>query len=174
MSTTRPARTFNPFALIQVNPDPWQGLIRKEPDGFLVFQNNIFGTRAGIINLVNQITLRNRTTLNEIIPIYAPAGHGGNNPAKYIQFLSDFMKVKPDQKLTLDDIYELGRGIITLERGTMISLLEYNEGFKLGMDKFKNKFTPAAVAEAIKKNVKPIGITAILLAIVAYFAIKKL
>lgn len=171
MSTTRPARTYNPFALIQTNPDPWQGLVRKEPDGFLVFQNNIFGVRAGIINLVNQITLRNRTTLNEIIPIYAPAGHGGNNPAKYIQFLSDFMKVKPDQKLTLDNIYELGRGIITLERGSMISLLEYNEGFILGMEKFKNKYSADKVVEVVKKNAKPLGLL-LTLALVAGIYLK--
>ena len=43
----------NPMVLNQSNPDPWEGLSGSDADGLLIFDSDIYGMRAGMINLYN-------------------------------------------------------------------------------------------------------------------------
>jgi hypothetical protein len=96
------ARLNNPGALRPLpNGQMWQGQTGVQ-GGFDVFDSPASGDRAGTLNLQNQQRLHGLSTLNEIIPKYAPSGDH-NNPAAYIASVSRMTGFAPDQKLDLND-----------------------------------------------------------------------
>ena len=72
----------NPMAIIQNPPDNWQGLVGSV-NGKLKFSSMAYGVRAGVINLYNGYFAKGNNTLLGIFKVYAPEGHGGNNPKIY-------------------------------------------------------------------------------------------
>ena len=119
----------NPFALIQVKPDNWLGLIgvNKDsrdiiPDGFLIFDTKQNGLRAGLLNLYNVYFRRNDgiSSIEKIFRTYAPAGHGNNDPGQYMdtaQKLSGIPKNKLFPFTNKQNVIKLSRAIITVEAG---------------------------------------------------------
>lgn len=147
----RPQVNNNPFALIQKKPSPWQGLKGAQSDGFLTFENPMYGIRAGFINLVNTYLKKGIDTIEKIFPIYAPAGHGANVPEDYIKRVVAITKIPRNQKLTYDNLYALGKAIITHEEGKYwVTDEDYNAGFKSAMDATRLKVNmPAVVGGSI-------------------------
>jgi hypothetical protein len=130
---TRAERTYNPFALIQQVPSSWQGLVGKEPDGFLVFINNTMGARAGFINLINAYFRRGLNTPNKIFSVYAPLGHGANDPQAYSRIVSDHLNIRPDQEVPPEMLYKLGEVITRIERGSQLSSQSLHAGYELAI-----------------------------------------
>lgn len=118
--TARAIRTNNPFALIQLVPDPWRGLVRKEDDGFLVFENNYYGARAGYINLINTYFRRGLDTPAKITAVYAPASHGGNNPVAYASMIASALGISVNTPIERNKLLALGRIITQVERGVAL------------------------------------------------------
>lgn len=56
---------------------------------------------GGWAALENDLTakIRRRQSLAQIIPIYAPAGHGANDPAVYIRNCADWLRLDPHLSL---------------------------------------------------------------------------
>ena len=135
----RTIRSNNPFALIQIKPDNWQGLIGADPDGFLKFKEVKWGVRAGYINLVNTYINRGLNTLAKIFPLYAPDSVGNNSKA-YIDSIVKITGIDPNRTLLADDVYVLGRAIEQIEAGKKwVDAEEWDEGFKLAAPRLKIK-----------------------------------
>ena len=90
-----------------------------------------FGTPyEGLLAMGNQLRLYNKRgidTVSSIVSTYAPAS-AGNNDAAYTKFLDQFLHVKSNQRLALNDPTikaELMRGMIRLEQGAP---LRFNGG----------------------------------------------
>jgi hypothetical protein len=129
----------NPFGLIQKSPDNWKGLIGND-GGRLQFADNVFGARAGFINLVNTYLKRGKTTPAEIMPIYAPKGHGSNDPKKYIELVEKFSGIKPNQSINNEQLlYKLGQAITRIERGNPLDSKSLAMGLELAIEAFGGK-----------------------------------
>jgi hypothetical protein len=142
----RPQQNNNPFALIQLVPDKWQGLVGAAADGFLKFQSPTHGVRAGFINLFNTYLEKGYNTINTIFlgdpalkPVYAPAGHGDNNPEAYAAHVAQLTGIDRNAPIqTEQQIYKLGRAIVQHEEGNFwVSETDFNGGFKLALEKKK-------------------------------------
>ena len=117
---TPPITSNNPFALIQAygKADKWNGLIGQWPNGFLKFDTPLNGARAGIISFINTYLKRGINTIEKIFPIYAPSGHGGNDPDKYIANVVSFTGIAKNKPLTdATDIIKVLKAIIRVESG---------------------------------------------------------
>lgn len=151
----RPQKNYNPFALIDDTPSAWKGLIGKLPDGFLIFENPMYGVRAGFINLINVYLKSGLNTIEQIFPVYAPSGHGANVPENYIQFVTKQTGINRNTKITTQDqIYKIGKAIVTHEEGKFwVTQKDFDEGFKKaiqsinGSEQFKtsNFITPIII-----------------------------
>lgn len=130
---TKPIRNNNPFALIDETPSRWIGLV-KGSTGFLSFNSMVYGIRAGFINLVNAYLKRKLNTIEKIIPVYAPAGHGSNNPEKYITLLSKLSGIERDEIINSQEkLFKLGKAITRVESGSDINEKDLQEGFAAAM-----------------------------------------
>lgn len=131
----RPQQNNNPFALMDITPSAWKGLISVTTDGFMKFENPFFGTRAGFINLVNVYIKRGYDTIEKIFPKYAPAGHGNNVPEDYIKSVVKQTGIPRDKKInSTEELYKLGRAIVKHEEGKFwLSEKDYNDGFNAAM-----------------------------------------
>jgi len=95
-------RNNNPGNLIFVGQ---AGAARGE-DGFARFESY----EAGLDALYRQLDLYagRGFTIQQMMDKYAPAGHGGNNPAAYAQSIASTAGVTPDTRL-VDIVYPAGR-----------------------------------------------------------------
>ena len=122
----------NPMAIIQPVPDKWQGLVGDDR-GRLKFTSMPFGVRAGVINLYNGYFKKGNNTLKGIFEVYAPSGHGGNNPLVYAQTVGKKIGVDINKKL---DFWSYGkalsRAIIQVETGKDISNSDFEKGWQKG------------------------------------------
>ena len=134
----------NPLAIIQKKPDQWQGMIGHTSGGFIKFSSIAYGARAGYINLVNTYLSRGRNTIASIIPIYAPKGHGANNPTKYIELLSELTGIAPNEKIKPSQLYKLGLGIARVETGYNPSESDMKKGFDLALERIGIIYTPSS------------------------------
>jgi hypothetical protein len=131
----RPQLNNNPFALMDKTPSPWKGLLSISNDGFMKFENPVYGIRAGFINLVNAYLKRGIDTIEKIFPVYAPVGHGNNIPEDYIKNVVRITGIPRDKKITSqDEIYKIGKAIITHEEGKFwVNQNDFDSGFKAAM-----------------------------------------
>lgn len=129
-----PLSNNNPFALIDDTPSAWQGLVPGST-GFLKFINPMYGVRAGFINLVNVYLNRGLNTIEKIFPVYAPSGHGSNNPSSYIATVERLTGIPRNKVISSsDDLYKLGRAIVQVEEGNFwVSQADFDEGFRQAM-----------------------------------------
>ncbi|MFM9952409.1 MAG: hypothetical protein ACKV1O_31050 [Saprospiraceae bacterium] len=130
-----PQQSNNPFAIIQRTPSAWQGLEGSTSSGFLIFALPVWGVRAGFINLVNTYLNRGLNTISKILPVYAPLGHGGNDPEAYIAKVVRITGIGRNQAITTQEqLKKLGRAIITVEEGNFwVRESDFQEGFRLAM-----------------------------------------
>lgn len=142
----------NPLALIQTKPDNWNGLVGVTSGGFLKFASVELGARAGYINLVNTYLSRGRNTIAEIIPIYAPLGHGANNPDIYISALSKFTGIAPNEKIKPNQLFKLGLGIARIELGFQPNESQMRAGFNLALGRIGMIYD---IESSEKKNTFP-------------------
>jgi len=71
MSISRGLRNNNPLIINQSSPDPWEGLEGNDPDGLLIFNTDIDGLRAGMINLYKGYYWRG-PTIRQLSERYLP------------------------------------------------------------------------------------------------------
>lgn len=144
----RPKTNNNPFAIIQEVPSAWQGLTGSATDGFLTFQSPMWGVRAGFINLINTYFNRGLDTIEKIFPVYAPLGHGNNDPEAYIANVVRLTGIPRSQKLTTpEQWYKLGQAIVQVEEGSAwVPKDQFDEGFKRALEAKKIAIPTAAIA----------------------------
>lgn len=129
----------NPMALIQLKPSDWDGLVGDDK-GRLKFKEMWYGVRAGVKNLKNSYFGRGNKTLSGIMKVYAPSGHGDNNPENYAKFLADKLGVSVDDELNFKDYgKKIARSIINVETGIPVggsggvSNSDFQKGFEAAL-----------------------------------------
>jgi hypothetical protein len=134
----------NPMAMIQTKPDKWDGLV-GHTNGRLKFQEMKYGVRAGVKNLKNTYFGKGTTptTLIKLFNMYAPKGHGGNDPIAYANSVAKQIGVKTTDSIQWKDYgKKIARAIISAETGIPVGGMvnkvkgvtetEFSDGFKLG------------------------------------------
>ena len=90
--TPRGVRNKNPFNIRKNPADKWQGLAVEQTDpDFCVFNDAVYGIRAGMRNLIAAQDKHDRRTVSSIITAYAPAVE--NNTTAYIAVVAAHMGV---------------------------------------------------------------------------------
>lgn len=118
MKANRPQRSNNPFALMQLKPSRWKGLVSVDRDGFLNFINPVAGVRAGFINLFQAYLYRGYDTIEKIFPLYlGNVKDEKNNPDLYVKLVSEFTGIPPNKQLTNEELFIVGRAIERVEEG---------------------------------------------------------
>jgi len=124
----------NPMAIIQARPDDWVGLVGGV-SGKLKFNTMSNGVRAGVINLYNGYFKKGNNTLRGIFKVYAPSGHGANDPINYANFVANKLNVGIDQVLKFEDVViPISKAIIQMETGTTLAENSYMVGLYAAMD----------------------------------------
>lgn len=115
--TTAGLRRRNPGDLRPTPGVTWQGQIGVDDD-FLMFNNDINGLRAAIINLHTHYVRDRETTVAELITTYAPAADH-NDTASYIAEVCSALGVAADDPLVFDrpTAAALIRIIVKVEQG---------------------------------------------------------
>lgn len=98
--TTRGIRANNPLNLMLSSAD-WQGLVPGADASLATFSDPTYGLRAAALNLQNYIE-SGVGTWGEALAQWAPAGHGGNDPAAYAQSVQGLTGLGPETPLTWD------------------------------------------------------------------------
>ena len=127
----------NPMALIQSKPSDWDGL-KGDNGGRLIFEEMWYGVRAGIKNLRNSYFNRGNNTLSGILKVYAPSGHGSNNPDSYAEFIAGKLGVGINDELNFDEHgKDIAKAIINMETGIPVGRSGgvSTEDFEKGYDK---------------------------------------
>lgn len=158
----------NPMALIQSPPDKWQGLVGSTSSGFLKFKNNAYGARAGFINLVNAYLRRGLNTPAKITPVYAPKGHGNNDPKAYAAFIAKQMGITTNTVIQPNQLWELGNAIARVELGYTPNQSEMRQGFEMAIKRVGGNY----MSDSSKKKLNLT--TGIVLAAVGILAAMKL
>ena len=87
----------NPMVLNQSTPDPWEGLTGSDPDGLLKFESDVYGMRAGMINLYNVYYLAQYNVI-DLANTYFP-----EDPSYAVEFANEIVRHLPlsdvDQKI---------------------------------------------------------------------------
>lgn len=129
----RPQRNNNPFALIQLSPSNWVGLVGTDegyPAGFLKFDSPVNGVRAGFINLYNTYFSKGLRSIGAIAHKYV----GGDLPGieAWERGVSRISGFGIDQELSWPQTFKLGRAIERHENGsTWVSEIDYLKGYNL-------------------------------------------
>lgn len=99
----RGLRNNNPGNLIKTSI-PWVGKITPGTDArFEQFKSLEDGTRAMLMDIINDITKDGKDTIKKLITEYAPPHE--NNTAAYINQVSKATGLKPDEKIVLSDTF---------------------------------------------------------------------
>ncbi len=116
---TRGLRNRNPGNL-RFSPDvPWEGLTGHDGDGFCVFDADVHGIRAVIIDLHTHF-VRGQHTIRALVSTYAPPTE--NDTDAYIRFVADGAGIGADEAIevfTRDLADTLFRALCTFENGVM-------------------------------------------------------
>jgi hypothetical protein len=111
---TKGERLHNPFDIEKNSNIHWQGQIANSPEPvFVEFESDLYGLRAGFINLKNQLT-EGFNTIQKLITKFAPPSE--NDTKAYIEAVCKRMDKNPDDVLTLTDLKCLGISIIYQEQ----------------------------------------------------------
>tara|TARA_R110000868_G_scaffold22785_3_gene93063 strand:+ start:915 stop:1448 length:534 start_codon:yes stop_codon:yes gene_type:complete len=167
----------NPMAIIQARPDDWVGLVAGA-SGKLKFNTMSNGVRAGVINLYNGYFKKGNNTLRGIFKVYAPSGHGANDPLNYATIVSQKIGVGIDQPLIFSSIVnKLSRAIVQVETGSDISSSDFNNGLneallKLALIRIDSTGTKVWSTPDKIKN-KSNWIWWVVLPVVGYLALKR-
>lgn len=80
--------------------ESWQGAIGSA-GGFVTFKNMAYGIRAAATVLLNNISSQGNDTIRKLITKYAPPSE--NNTTAYINAVSQFTGIGPDEKISTDE-----------------------------------------------------------------------
>ena len=112
-------RHNNPGNLIGSGTN-WKGLVQQnQTPGIYTFTDWLHGTRALLKTLSTYINGHGLRTIRQITARYAPAGHGGNDPATYARNVATWSGIGVDQPLqwSFDTAAKLARAIFRQEHG---------------------------------------------------------
>ena len=112
--TNRGLRNRNPGNLRKSNKFTWNGEVGVDDKYFCKFSSDFYGIRALAKDLKSK-RRRGLTTLDKIIPVYAPPNE--NNTEMYIHKVSVWSKTKPDQKIQDKDMVRIVKAFIRMETG---------------------------------------------------------
>ena len=115
---TRGLKNRNPGNLRVVPAFHWQGQIGNgDSKGFVVFDSDVNGIRADIINLHTHYVRDHETSILALISVYAPPVE--NDTKAYAKFVSDRLGIDPLATITFDrpTANALIRAIIKIEQG---------------------------------------------------------
>lgn len=117
----RGVRNKNPFNIRKNPADKWQGLsaAQNDPD-FWQFDQEIYGIRAGMRNLIAAQDKHSRHTVNEIIFAFAPPSE--NNTRAYIDAVCQHMGVSQNDPISMHDyscLRSISEAIIAHENGAV-------------------------------------------------------
>lgn len=108
-------RLRNPFNLEKNAKIKWEGLTNLSSDPiFCEFISDLYGLRAGFINLKTQIN-EGYNSIQKLIYHYAPPSE--NDTKAYVKVICHELDKNPDDKLSLLDLKSLGKAIIKQEQG---------------------------------------------------------
>lgn len=120
-ATARGIRNNNPFNL-QRTAIAWAGKVTGTDSRFETFNEVENGIRAGVIDIVGDITKGGQNNLNKLMKTFAPEHE--NDTTLYIRILSNATGFTPDEDLrdangrvNINTIYHLTRAIIRHENG---------------------------------------------------------
>ena len=100
--TAKGIRNRNPLNL-RPSGDNWRGLRAEQTDpGYLQFETDFYGLRAGAWNLLTYFRKHRRRTVRSIISAWAPPSD--NNPTDhYVMNVCGALNVTPDSPINLED-----------------------------------------------------------------------
>ena len=119
MSKPRGIRNNNPGNL-KISSSEWKGKIpvQNNTDGtFEQFQNWYYGIRA-MWRLISNYIQSGNNTIAKIVGKYAPTSE--NNTNTYINYVSSFTGINPNENLTGRDLYPVIDAMSRLENGTQL------------------------------------------------------
>lgn len=123
-----PKQNNNPFALFQLYPSNWLGLIGKNSNGFLQFDSVANGVRAGFINLYQRYLKQGLNTIDKIAPVYT----GSLNWNAYAMGLSQISGLNIEAEINDSNVLKLARAIERMEEGEQwVSDSDFNAGYLL-------------------------------------------
>lgn len=126
----------NPFYIIQKKTEVWQGLTGSTSEGFLKFINNIYGVRAGFINLVEKYLKKGYNTPRKIFLKYSP------EDAENITLLvCRKAGLTANQIISGTDIKDLGRAMIEVLRKGKVDEHSFKVGFDEALEYLDIKLT---------------------------------
>lgn len=99
--TPRGIRNNNPGNLMYSPNVPWEGQVGPDAQGYAVFSDPSYGVRAMAHQLLDYYN-RGLVTLNEFIPVYAPAQT--NDTAAYVADVAARLGVDPNAPLDVPNM----------------------------------------------------------------------
>lgn len=120
LATARGIRNNNPFNMVKTNIK-WQGKVAGTDSKFETFATIEQGIRAGIIDIVGDISKDGKNTIKKLITVFAPPTE--NDTLHYISTMVKATGVSPDSvlnpngKLDPNFLNKLALGIIIHENG---------------------------------------------------------
>lgn len=109
---------------IRMSSVPWIGQAGKDSHGMVIFSSSLFGIRALGKNLKTYQEKYGINTIHGFISRWAPPGNEDNNNTKnYIHYVSNFLDIKEDKKISITNpedlplLQKLVKGIIMFENG---------------------------------------------------------
>jgi len=121
----------NPFNIKANKANKWKGKKTKEGATFESFDTLENGIRAGLIILKAYFSKHNLKTIQGIISRFSPADE--NDTQNYINFVSDQMKIAPDETLSPDKetLWKLSKAMSKMENGYNLKREDYENAWKL-------------------------------------------
>ncbi len=114
---TRGLKNRNPGNL-RANPTfTWQGQVAIDDKGFVVFDGDVNGIRADVVDLHTHYIRDRQTSILALIAAYAPPTE--NNTKAYVDFVAGRLGVDPAADLVFDraSADALFRAIVKIEQG---------------------------------------------------------
>jgi len=115
---SRGMRNNNPFNL-RKSGNKWVGKVKGTDTDFETFDSVENGIRAGMIYIINDISLKKKNTLVSLINQFAPPNENDTNAyIKHLSIITGRDKdaiLNPNNKINADFLYKLAAGIIAKE-----------------------------------------------------------
>ena len=121
----------NPFNIKTNSANKWKGKTTVKGATFESFDTLENGVRAGIIILRNYFLKYNLKTIQGIISRFAP--NNENDTQNYVNFVSDQMKIAPDETITAnkETLWKLSQAICKMENGYTLKREVYEKAFSM-------------------------------------------
>jgi hypothetical protein len=110
----------NNLGNLRISAVKWQGKVPVQNNtdkSFEQFENVTFGIRAMLTDVANDITIKKFNTLTKLVTSYAPPSE--NDTVNYINFVSKYTGINPNQELKLDPVIlgKIVKAKILIENG---------------------------------------------------------